>query len=172
MGRWCDVPAVGTSGVERDGSEARLLDDWLAEIRRAVEARDQRLTPQRQVVLQVLAAGGDHHLSAEEIHEQARIRQPDIGLATVYRTLELFENLGVVSRLEVGGETRFELNRERDLHYHHHLICLNCGRIQEFREDLLDEVERRVEGETGFTIIDHNLRFFGYCRHCRGRKKS
>jgi Fur family ferric uptake transcriptional regulator len=144
------------------------MSEWLEKVRRAIAAREQRLTPQRELVLQVLARDGDRHLSAEEIYLLARQEMPEIGLATVYRTLELFAELGVISRLEVGaGQTRYELNRSPDLHYHHHLICHKCGRIEEFREDLLEELERRVEEETGFTITDHNLRFFGLCRTCR-----
>ncbi|MBE3578115.1 MAG: transcriptional repressor [Limnochordales bacterium] len=144
------------------------MTDWVEKVRQVIAARDQRLTPQRQLVLQVLAREGDSHLSAEEIYLLARREMPEIGLATVYRTLELFAELGVISRLEVGaGQARYELNRQPDLHYHHHLICRKCGRIEEFREDLLEELERRVEEETGFSITDHNLRFFGLCRSCR-----
>lgn len=125
-------------------------------------------------MLEALADQPDHHFSAQELYERARRRFPALGLATVYRTLLLFERAGVVSRLNVGEEEdRFEFGLELG-HRHHHLLCLGCGRILEFKEDLLDDLERRIEAETGFRVADHSLHFTGYCPDCRaaGRGKS
>lgn len=135
--------------------------------RHRLESLGVRLTPQRRVVLEVLAAQPERHFSAQELYERARRRAPALGLATVYRALLLFERAGVVSRLNVGQEEdRFEFELERG-HHHHHLVCLGCGRIFEFREDLLDELEHRIEAETGFQVVDHSLHFTGYCARCR-----
>ena len=137
--------------------------------RHRLETRGVRLTPQRRAVLEVLAEHPDHHFSAHQLYERARRRAPALGLATVYRTLLLFEQAGVVSRLNVGEEEdRFEFGLEGG-HYHHHLVCLGCGRILEFKEDLLEELERRIEAETGFRVVDHSLHFTGYCARCRGK---
>lgn len=154
-----------------------MVEEWVERLRQTMEHREQRLTPQREIVLRVLAEQRQRadrpHLSAEEVYFQAKRHLPEIGLATVYRTLELFDRLGIVSHLEAeAGQLRYELKPEPETHYHHHLICLDCGRIEEFREDLLEEVEHRVARETGFTIVDHNLRFFGYCRQCSARRAA
>lgn len=135
--------------------------------RRLLERAGVRMTPQRMAVVEALAAVPDRHFSALELYERARQLHPALGLATVYRTLPLLEKAGVASRLNVGeGEDRFEFGLERG-HYHHHLVCLGCGAILEFREDLLDALERRIEEETGFHVVDHSLHFTGYCARCR-----
>ncbi|MBE3597288.1 MAG: transcriptional repressor [Limnochordaceae bacterium] len=135
--------------------------------RRRLEASGVRVTPQRLAVVEVLAAHPDRHFSALELYENARRAHPDLGLATVYRTLPLLEQAGVANRLNVGEEEdRFEFGLEKG-HYHHHLICLGCGRIFEFKEDLLEPLERRIEAETGFRVVDHSLHFTGYCPECR-----
>ncbi len=129
---------------------------------------DHRLTPQREAVVEVLIDNADAHLSAENIFMQTKHNYPDIGLATVYRTLELLESLGLVHKFEYGdGQSRYEVNQSADDHYHHHLICVKCGSIGEFKDDLLDEIEQEIAKETGFLVTDHCLRFFGICRECQ-----
>lgn len=88
---------------------------------------------------------------------------PDIGLATVYRNLELLEKLGIIHRFDYGdGQSRYEisLGGEEGEHYHHHLICRECGAIGEFKSDLLETIEKRIAEDTGFAVTDHCLRFF------------
>ncbi|HHV62741.1 MAG TPA: transcriptional repressor [Firmicutes bacterium] len=143
------------------------MDKILSEVKGRLEERDCRLTPQREAVLASLMEKAGNHPSVEEIYVATKKRYPDIGLATVYRTLELFESLGIVSKLEFGeAGSKYEFNPEMERHYHHHLICLGCGAIMEFNEDLLEDVERAVAGRTGFKITDHSLRFYGYCQNC------
>ena len=92
----------------------------------------------------------------------------EIGLATVYRNLELLEKLGIIHRFDYGdGQNRYEINMGEEEHYHHHLICRKCGAIGEFHSDLLESIERRIADETGFEVTDHCLRFFGLCAKCR-----
>lgn len=143
------------------------LERLVEEVRQCLVDHDYRLTPQREAVLHTLLDQQERHLSAEELFTATRRRNPDIGLATVYRTLELFERLGIVRSLDYGdGQKRYELNLPGDEHYHHHLICVQCGRIAEFNEDLLEDIERLISEKTGFSVTDHCLRLFGYCREC------
>lgn len=136
-------------------------------VREILLERDYRLTPQREAVLLILLEKSPTHMTAEDIFAVTRERNPDIGLATIYRSLELFQKLGVVSSLHTGdGGRKYELVVGSEEHYHHHLLCLGCGDITEFNEDLLEDLERRVAREGGFRIVDHSLRFFGYCRKC------
>lgn len=143
----------------------------LTNIQQRLAENDYRLTPQREAVVQVLLQDQNEHLGAENIHLKTKEFYPEIGLATVYRTLEMLERLGIIYKLEYGdGQSRYELNIRPDAHYHHHLICLTCGKISEFNDDLLDEIEQRISRETGFKVSDHCLRFFGYCTDCQNRK--
>lgn len=146
-----------------------MLQEW---VRAKLEEESYRLTPQRKAVLDVLLANAEDHLSAEEIYMHTKEIHNEIGLATVYRNLELLERLGIVHRFDYGdGQSRYELKLgDEDEHYHHHLICKQCGYIGEFHSDLLEAIEQRIEEERGFKVTDHCLRFFGLCAECR--KKS
>jgi len=143
----------------------------LSEIEAQLAAKDLRLTLQRAAVVQVLIENTDTHLRAEDIFMLTKKFAPDIGLATVYRTLELLESLGIIYRLEYGdGQSRYELGRKSEGHYHHHLICLKCGEISEFDDDLLEKLEEKIASERDFEIVDHSLQVFGYCKKCRAKK--
>jgi len=145
----------------------------VSEIRELLKEKDFRLTPQREAILRILLEKSDEHMTAEDIYGVTREQNPEIGLATVYRTLELFEGLGVISRLDFGqGGRKYEFAGDREKHYHHHLLCLKCGEILEFNEDLLEDLEARIGAQSGFKIVDHSLRFFGYCRKCRESNAS
>lgn len=145
-----------------------MMGDAIKYVREQLARQDQRLTPQRETVLRVLLEHPDTHLTAEEVYLKARSLAPELGMATVYRTLDLFARLGVVRRLDAGqGVARYEFHPEGAGHYHHHLICLECGRILEFAQDLLELVERAVERETGFQVVDHSLLLFGFCPVCQ-----
>lgn len=92
-----------------------------------------------------------------------------MGLATVYRTLQLLEELEVVSSLNLeDGCIRYELYNDEGHHNHHHLICSNCGiLVIEVEGDLLDELEHKIEKEHDFKILDHKLKFYGICSKCK-----
>ncbi|NMB21025.1 MAG: transcriptional repressor [Firmicutes bacterium] len=142
-----------------------MLKDW---VRTRLEQESHRLTPQREAVVDVLIANADDHLSAEDVHMHTKKLHGEIGLATVYRNLELLEKLGIIHRLDYGdGQNRYEIRLgAEEEHYHHHLICTGCGAIGEFHSDLLESIERRIAEETGFKVTDHCLRFFGLCESC------
>lgn len=144
------------------------VEQDIAQILGVLKEKDFRLTPQREAILRILLSGEINHMTAEEIYTVTRDKNPEIGLATVYRTLDLFENLGIVSRLDFcEGGRKYELSSDKERHYHHHLVCLSCGEIIEFNEDLLDDLEDRIASQSKFKITDHSLRFFGYCQGCR-----
>jgi len=133
--------------------------------------KDYKLTPQRKVILKAFVENKDEHLSAEDIYGIVKEQYPDIGLATVYRTLDLLAELGILLRMNFGdGRFRYEFSNA-DVHQHHHLICMECGRVQEFADDLLEDLEKRVGEENGFRVVDHQVKFYGYCSEC-DRKKA
>lgn len=129
-----------------------------------------KVTHQRVAVLSAFSDTQDSHLTAEEIYDLVRKDSPDIGLATVYRTIQLLLELKIIDRIYMDdGSVRYELGNvyeEEDAHRHHHLICVKCGRVMSFQGDLLDEFEKRMEEETGFQVQDHDVKLYGYCADC------
>ena len=115
-----------------------------------------KATPQRTAVLRALIA--EQHQSLEEI----RSRCPEVGLVTVYRTLDLLGELGVVRRLDFGDGARYEIAED----HHHHMVCESCGDISEFEECPLDPERLPVE-DPGFEVRSHSLEVYGRCAQCR-----
>ena len=128
-----------------------------------------KITPQRRAILEILLENDNKHLSSEEIYDLVRVSCPEIGLATVYRTMQLLSEVGLISKLNLDdGCIRYEisLNKE-DQHNHHHLICKKCGKIMEAKEDLLDGIEVLIQKEYKFKILDHDVKFYGICEECQ-----
>lgn len=127
-----------------------------------------KLTPQRRAVLDVVIYNEGKHLSTEEIYDIVKKGCPEIGLATVYRTLLLFEKIGTITRVNFGdGCNRYELVHKYEDHHHHHLICLSCNCVEEVEDDLLEELEANIRTKHNFEIVNHNVKFYGYCAKCR-----
>jgi len=127
-----------------------------------------KLTSQRKIILKALVDHKDEHLSCDDLFKIISEQNPDIGIATIYRTLQLFEELKIVYKLNFNdGFSRYELNLGTEEHHHHHLICLKCGKVIEVKVDLLDSLEEEIEKNDNFTIVDHNVKFYGYCSECK-----
>ena len=124
-----------------------------------------KLTPQRHVVLKVIASSKDH-LTPEAIYGKARLKNPDIGLVTVYRTLDLLSELNLVCRVHAPEGCRSYMMR-RPTEHHHHLICSQCGRVVDFTDCTLADLEQKLSQETNFDINGHLLEFYGLCPDCR-----
>jgi len=127
-----------------------------------------KLTPQRRAIVDTIVDNEGKHLTAEEIYDEVKKVCPEIGLATVYRTILLLEKIGVVSRLYLNdGCSRYELVHRDENHRHHHLICEVCNKIIEVEDDLLDNLESSIEKNYGFKILDHVVKFYGVCNDCQ-----
>jgi Fur family transcriptional regulator, ferric uptake regulator len=128
----------------------------------AFRGRGLRLTRQRQLIWDVLAAEPDTHLSAEDIADRVHGIDP----STVYRTLDLLVREGLVSRTDLGGDRAFyEPVRE---HPHHHVVCERCGAVTHVHDDALGNLRRRIEEASGYQLRRGELSFFGLCPRCRG----
>ncbi len=137
----------------------------IEEVLSRLKAEDFKLTQQRRLIVQKLLSDEDNHPSAEEIYHMVRSEDPEVGLATVYRTLDLLQRLDIVHKVNFGdGKARYEMRGEQ--HQHHHLLCTECGLIHEVGEDLLGEVEEKLTARTGFRISDHDVKFYGLCPDC------
>ena len=129
-----------------------------------------KVTNQRLLVLEAIASRPERHLTAEEIYELVKVDFPEIGLATVYRTIQLFSELHLIDRINFDdGFVRYEIgniyNHEQK-HRHHHLICKKCGKVTSFQDDLLEELEEMIANTTGFYVVDLDVKLYGYCVEC------
>ena len=139
------------------------------DLKKKLQERQHKMTPQRQIVLQIFLDHPGEHLSAEDVHGILRNNHSEIGLATVYRSLELLSDLGILQKMEFGdGCSRYEVNAtDPSAHHHHHLICMSCGKVIEFEDDLLEPLEETISQKSGFQIVDHQVKFFGKCKECQ-----
>lgn len=147
------------------------MDNTMELLKEKLKATGFKITPQRRAIIEVLIENQDEHLSSEEIYDKVRVNCPEIGLATVYRTMQLLDDINGVSKLNLDdGCIRYEINiAGDDSHHHHHLICKECGAIIEVMEDLLDDIESKVENTYNFRIKDHDLKFYGVCKDCQDK---
>jgi len=123
-----------------------------------------KFTPQRRIVIQTVASSQDH-LTPAAIYEKVHQERPNIGLVTIYRTLDILAKLGLICELHAGGSCRSYTTGASE--HHHHLICTNCGKVVDFSGYDLSQLEQRLSLETGFEIEDHLLEFVGLCQACQ-----
>jgi Fur family ferric uptake transcriptional regulator len=125
-----------------------------------------KVTLPRVKILNVLENNAQRHLSAEDVYKELLSAGEEIGLATVYRVLTQFEGAGMVCRHHFeGGQAVFELNRGG---HHDHLVCIKCGTVVEFVEEVIEERQRAIAQDHGFRIEDHSLVIYGVCPECQG----
>jgi Fur family ferric uptake transcriptional regulator len=124
-----------------------------------------KLTPQRHTVLKVMASSHDH-MTPEAIYEKVRRQNSDIGLVTIYRTLDLLGELDLVCRVHAPDGCRSYMMR-RPTEHHHHVVCSECGKVVDFTTCALSDLEKKLVKDTGFSIEGHLLEFYGRCADCR-----
>ncbi|WP_144498406.1 ferric iron uptake transcriptional regulator [Bacillus pumilus] len=143
------------------------MENRIDRIKKQLHSSSYKLTPQREATVRVLLENEEDHLSAEDVYLLVKEKSPEIGLATVYRTLELLTELKVVDKINFGdGVSRYDLRKEGAAHFHHHLVCMECGTVDEIEDDLLEDVEEIIERDWKFKIKDHRLTFHGICYRC------
>jgi Fur family ferric uptake transcriptional regulator len=127
----------------------------------------QRLTRPRQIVLEVVK-NASRHLTPAEIYDRAKVKYPRLGLATVYRTLDLLVQLGYIQRihLEQGCHSYAPIERPHG----HHLVCSSCGRAVEFANCELEPLMKTLATKTGYVIDVHVLELMGQCPSCQSKK--
>jgi Fur family ferric uptake transcriptional regulator len=124
-----------------------------------------KITLPRIKILEILESSKVHHLSAEDVYKHLLQNDEEIGLATVYRVLTQFEDAGLVIRHHFeGGHSVFELSSED---HHDHLVCVKCGRVEEFHDEEIERRQRNIAVERGFELTDHNLNLYGLCPSCK-----
>lgn len=120
-----------------------------------------KITVPRLKILEILASSQPRHMSAEDVYRRLLDSNEDIGLATVYRVLTQFESAGLVTRHHFeGGTAVFELNEGE---HHDHIVCIDCGRVEEFTDESIEEKQHEIAARLGFEISDHSLTLHGRC---------
>lgn len=151
------------------------MPDRQERFKKLLKANGLKVTTQRITILEVLEDRPNEHLTAEEIYECVKEKYPDIGLATVYRTIQLLSELNLIDKLNLDdGYVRYEIGEQENgaqCHHHHHLICLRCGKVYTFQDDLLETVEQKIQSSMNFDIVDHEVKFYGYCNECKLNEK-
>lgn len=149
------------------------MDANTIEFEKILHACGYKLTAQRQAILEIIRDAKNRHLCTEEIFEEVKKSYPGIGLATVYRTLQLFEKLGLVRHILLDdGCMRFQIIHSKEKHQHHHLVCEICGDVIDVEEDMLGTLEEKLLTEKGFTVKDHKVQFYGICKRCAEKESK
>ena len=146
-------------------SPSKPRREQLADLTNRLRERERRITGPRQAVLETLRQLS-HPLTNKEIF--AALPKGLCDLVTVYRSMHLLEELGMVKRFDFGdGVARFELVGEGDDGHHHHLVCVRCSRVVEIEECFPSKIEDEIAARNGFKAITHTLEFFGVCPRCQ-----
>jgi len=141
----------------------------LVSFRAYLAARGLRLTAQRRLVLQG-AFQRSRHFTAEELHEEFHDAGASVSLSTVYRTLGLLSQAGLIKEvLQCRGMASYEAVFGQA--HHDHMLCVRCGKVIEFRDNGIEELQRRICREHGFTATEHRLGIRGICRECRAAEQ-
>ena len=126
-----------------------------------------KVTLPRVKILQILENSDNKHLSAEDVYKALIGAEEDVGLATVYRVLTQFESAGLVMRHHFeGGHSIFELT---SVDHHDHIVCNNCGKVEEFYDEIIEGQQEQIAKKYGFKITDHSMYLYGICQECQGK---
>ncbi len=141
----------------------------LARLRGEVKARGLRWTQQRELIASLFLQEKSH-ISAEELYDRVKRKDPSVGYSTVYRTLKLIVNAGL------GSERKFETHQsvfepEFVGKHHDHLVCVKCGKIIEFENKRIEDLQKDVAEANSFQIEEHRLTLYGYCSDCRAKRR-
>ncbi|MCD6554802.1 MAG: transcriptional repressor [Anaerolineae bacterium] len=137
--------------------------------RKILRRAGKRITPQRVLILKVIRESGGH-LDADEIYRLAKQKAPRLSLSTVYRTINVLKEAGVIEELHLGEEHHhYELRGEKG---HHHLICQDCGKVVEFECPFSEQLMRDLGEKYGFEIAAIHLDLVGHCAECRREERK
>lgn len=129
-----------------------------------------KVTGPRLKILNLFETRPDKHMSADDVYRIVLEEEMDIGVATVYRVLAQFEEAGILMRHHFeSNKAVYELNG--GIH-HDHLLCLDCGKITEFFDEEIEDMQERIAKKNGYDIQDHSLYLYGICAECQSKKKK
>lgn len=141
------------------------------DIKDSLKQRGVRLTRQRQILLELIDKSGEH-LDADSLFQLAKARDPKLNRVTVYRTLKLLKQGGLVDELDLmhqsGDQHYYETRMKQE---HAHVVCLRCGKVEEFYGEPLQKLRRQIETHFGFQVLIARTEVGGYCSHCQALRE-
>ncbi len=141
------------------------------EIITTLQKSPYKLTPQRETIVKVLVDRKEEHLSAEELYFILKEISPDIGLATVYRTLDIFYDLKILEKITFGnGIAKYHLRQKMTIGMHHHLICTKCHNISTVSNEIFNKLIKYLNQEYNFEVQDNTIAIYGTCKDCQGEE--
>ena len=153
--------------MQKNFHEKTMEYDVLIERFKAILKKNSlKYTLQREAILRTLY-DSDEHLTPEALHRLVQQKYPNlrIGIATVYRTLSLLEESGIVTSLSFGAQgKKYELGAKE---HHDHMICTECGKITEFLDEEIEKRQEKIANEFGFLMKDHSMQIYGICETCQ-----
>lgn len=154
--------------MKRTAEKADRLKEAKVQLDRHLDDRGLRRTRQRGIVLKAFL-DADAHVSIDELYDSLRKSNPEIGTATVYRCMNLFVDAGVAKERRFNeGKVRFE--PAVAVEHHDHLICVECGEIQEFEDDRIERLQEEIASTRGFKVVQHRMELYGVCPKCLAGK--
>jgi len=139
----------------------------IEDLKIVLKDKGMKYTEQRAIILQILISL-DEHLNAEDVHAIIKEKYPqqNIGIATIYRTLNFLEEVDLISSISFGKDgKKYESNNKNQ--HHDHIICTSCGKIVEFLDDEIEKLQEDVAIKNGFKITDHTMQIYGICNECQ-----
>ncbi len=145
-------------------TDSHLTGDPIDILTEHITRKGLRMTRQRRLIAEVMMAT-DGHVNIDQLYGEVRKRDPNVGYATIYRTLKLLTDAGLAVSANFGdGPVRFEAAINR--HHHDHLICRQCGTIIEFECEEIEALQERVCADNNFRMTDHRMEIYGVCASC------
>lgn len=148
--------------------EKTIKDSWVWDaLDKYLLENKLKQTKQRRIILEVFLSQEDAHLDAEMVYAELSDKHSNIGLATVYRSLNLLRDAGILEQHTFSdGRAVFEISHPED--HHDHLVCVQCGHIEEFENEEIEKIQEQVAEKLGFKLTSHRLELFGNClrRNC------
>ena len=128
-----------------------------------LEQNHLKQTRQRELILKTFL-DSKRHVTSEELYQSVRADHPNVGYTTVYRTMKLLVEAGLTTERNFDdGITRYEIEQE----HHDHMVCIKCGKIQEFESEMIEDTQNRIAKEHGFQIMRHRHELYGHCAACQ-----
>jgi Fur family ferric uptake transcriptional regulator len=156
----------GTAGTIVGNPAHGQTEQWMVEFHARLKERGLKSTGQRDDIARVFFALG-RHISAEELNAEVKKVNPHVGYATIYRTLRLLKECDLLYERHFDeGQARYEVAGD---HHHDHFICERCGRIIEFENEAIEQLQQSVARELGVTLSHHKMELYGLCPECRAR---
>ena len=138
-------------------------------LREYLKRNGKLYSKQREQILDIFLKT-EHHPTINDLYDLVRKKHPQIGLATVYRTMRVICDAGLARETDFGGGIRCFEHKYKHQH-HHHLICLKCGKIIEITSGKIEEIQRQLAKKHGFTISRDTMKIFGICKACKRKEK-